>query len=107
MEAYSVEDKGEGIQFNVFCYNTQPGVCIDYYDGRSWLDGETPPPADDSDEGDTTPEGGTMTYVLNTNSKKIHLPECRYAENNYREETNKTKEELLTEGYSECGICNP
>lgn len=33
MEAESVEDHGQGIQFNVFCYNNQPGVVIDYATG--------------------------------------------------------------------------
>lgn len=35
MEAYSVEDGGEGICFCVFCYNTQPGITIDYTTGRA------------------------------------------------------------------------
>ncbi len=35
MEAYSVEDKGEGICFNVYCFNSQPGVAIDYKTGLS------------------------------------------------------------------------
>lgn len=37
MEAYSVEDKGEGVCFNVYCYNNQPGVIIDYATGESKL----------------------------------------------------------------------
>ena len=37
MEARSVEDNGEGISFNVFCYNVQPGVEIDYSTGYSHL----------------------------------------------------------------------
>jgi len=37
MEAYSVEDSGEGICYCVFCYNVQPGVEIDYSDGSSQL----------------------------------------------------------------------
>jgi len=40
MEAYSVEDEGDGICFNVFAYNVQPGVEIDYATGESWLSGE-------------------------------------------------------------------
>lgn len=36
IEAYSVEDEGEGICFCVFCYNVQPGVGIDYATGSSW-----------------------------------------------------------------------
>lgn len=35
MEAFSVEDKGEGICFNVYCYNVQPGVTINYTTGSS------------------------------------------------------------------------
>ena len=35
MEAESIEDNGEGIQFHVFVYNVQPLVDIDYRDGSS------------------------------------------------------------------------
>ena len=40
MEAKSVEDDGEGIEFNVFVYNVQPGITIDYSNGNSALSGE-------------------------------------------------------------------
>lgn len=36
MEAYSVEDNGEGVCYNVFVYNVQPGIEIDYATGNSW-----------------------------------------------------------------------
>jgi len=35
MEAYSVEDKGKGIKFNIFIYNVQDGITIDYKNGDS------------------------------------------------------------------------
>lgn len=35
MEAISVEDGGDGVKFNVFVYNIQPGVSIDYRTGES------------------------------------------------------------------------
>ena len=35
MEAYSIEDSGEGIKFNVFIYNVQDGIEIDYKTGDS------------------------------------------------------------------------
>lgn len=37
MEALSVEDNGEGVKFNVFAYNAQPGIEIDYATGDSTL----------------------------------------------------------------------
>lgn len=38
MEALSVEDNGEGVKFNIFAYNAQPGVVIDYATGDSTLE---------------------------------------------------------------------
>ena len=38
MEAYSVEDEGEGICFHVFVYNVQPQIHLDYATGESWLE---------------------------------------------------------------------
>lgn len=40
MEAYSVEDAGAGINFDVYCYNVQPGIEIDYATGDNWLAAE-------------------------------------------------------------------
>ena len=42
MEAKSLEDNGEAVQFNVFVYNVEPGVAIDYMTGESWESSETP-----------------------------------------------------------------
>ena len=110
MEAYSVEDEGEGIKFNVYCYNNQPGIEIDYFDGRSWESGEAPPPKNDGegDGGDGGSVGdGDVTYVINTSTKKIHLPTCRYADGNNVKESTKTLEELLGDNYTACGVCKP
>lgn len=41
MEAWSVEDQGEGISFCVYVYNVQPGIGIDYATGESWLESGT------------------------------------------------------------------
>ena len=38
MEAWSVEDNGKGIHFNVYCYNVQPGIVIDYTTGESYVE---------------------------------------------------------------------
>ncbi len=37
MEAHSVEDNGDGIEFHVFVYNVQEGIDIDYKTGESKL----------------------------------------------------------------------
>ena len=165
MEAWSVEDEGKGICFNVFCYNVQPGIEIDYSTGDSKRmidlsapfeksESEAPDRSAESDEtsdqtvksegtsgaesktdtgrnkenvegsddrhpdsGDRQPdensEGGTFAdttrdYVVNTNSRRIHLPTCKsvgdMADKNKLEYTG-TLNELKDKGYSPCGRC--
>lgn len=104
MEALSVEDNGDGICFNVYCYNNQPGVTIDYATGNSELSAEEISDADNSAQTQGT------TYILNTKSKKIHLPSCSSAKQTAKEnkKTYKgSKEDLLSQGYTPCGKCNP
>ena len=108
MEAVSIEDGGDGIQFNVYCYNNQPGVIINYFDGTSYLDGENPPPPVEDDDEDKPEE--VTHYVLNTKTKKIHLPTCTYAKNmkeQNKSQSTKTLDELIDEGYTACSICKP
>lgn len=107
MEAYSVEDKGEGICFNVFVYNIQPGVVIDYATGESRLDDGTKP---ESSSSNTTSGRVENSYILNTNSKKFHLPDCSGAkdmkESNKQEYTG-DRANLISQGYSPCKTCDP
>lgn len=101
MEAYSIEDKGNGINFNVFCYNVQPGVVIDYATGESTLE-ETP------EEESTT--GTEQHYVLNANSKKFHYPDCSSVDDmsaKNKQDYAGTREDLINQGYDPCGRCNP
>lgn len=101
IEAWSVEDDGEGICFYVFCFNVQSGVVIDYATGENHADGDTPPVDD---------EVIVVTFILNTNSKKFHLLTCRYANgisDEHRAESGATREELIESGYSPCGTCKP
>lgn len=65
-------------------------------------------PEQSYDESDGS--GNTGLYILNTSTKKIHLPDCRSAvtispEN--RKEYTGTIDELLAMGYSPCGNCHP
>lgn len=112
MEALSVEDGGEGVCFHVYCYNNQPGVEIDYATGESWLSGEEPQTAGDpSGEGAQSGQAAAETeqhYVLNTNSKKFHLPDCSGAASMSpanRQDYTGTRQSLLDQGYSPCGTC--
>lgn len=114
MEAKSVEDNGAGIKFCVFCYNVQPFITIDYQTGESHVTDSAPNPTDTPDievtDDDIVVIDNNNTYVLNTNSKKIHTPECalakKIAEHN-KEISSETINQLINEGYTPCKNCNP
>ena len=103
MEAYSVEDQGDGICFNVFVYNVQPGIAIDYMTGMSRLD---------KDASETTSPTANVqgTYVLNTSSQKFHKPTCAsvssMSESNKQSYTG-SRQALIDQGYEPCGSCKP
>ena len=59
IEAKSVEDKGAGILFNVYCYNVQPGVSINYENGDSSLDGTAPQTDNSQGEAVADSNGGS------------------------------------------------
>ena len=106
MEAYSVEDGGEGICFHVFVYNNQPGVEIDYATGESWLSTEKKD-AQSATSGETEE---AQKYIVNKNTKKFHLPDCASATDTKaqnRKEVTSTKEEMIADGYEPCQRCNP
>lgn len=105
MEALSVEDEGEGVCFHVYVYNVQPGVEIDYATGESW---ETRDSASSALESQA--EEQETDYVLNTSSKKFHLPDCSSVDSmsgKNRQEYHGTREELIAQGYEPCGSCHP
>ena len=124
MEGYSVEDNGWAICFCIFAYNVQPGVTIDYFTGVNVANGEKLPEIDSSDdnrnevadggsdkgEDDGDHSGEEVSYVLNTNSKKFHLPDSSCV-GKINEENRKnyygTKEELEADGYVACKLCKP
>lgn len=109
MEAYSVEDEGDGICFNVYSYNVQPGIEINYQTGENWLSDEQPPENNDNIV-TVAPSQNQATYILNTNSKKVHKETCRYATD--INEANKQVytgylQDLINNGYTACGTCDP
>ncbi len=116
LEAMSVEDKGAGVQFNVFCYNVQPGITIDYADGSSTgpeFTGSAAAQTEAADE-QTTAAGSTGTssargYIGNANTKKFHRSDCgsvkQMAEKN--KVSLQSREEAIRQGYEPCTKCNP
>ena len=113
IEAESVEDKGEGIQFHVYCYNVQPGITIDYATGDSWL-------AEDSEDDDKTEvqsnvssgqqnvitdkdDSSVMVHVTDTGTK-YHSAGCSYLS---KSEHEITLEEAKEQGFKPCSKCNP
>ena len=121
MEARSVEDDGAGLQFCVWAYNAQPGITIDYVDGNSE---ETPllPAAGESsasgsegssNAGSTASDASSAqvkSYVLNTNTKKFHVPGCssvKKMKDANRQDVESTRSDLIAQGYDPCQKCNP
>ena len=129
MEALSVEDGGEGVSFNVFCYNVQPRVEIDYMTGENHLsesmtgaesdDAQKPEggasdaePADEkpADDEEAAGEEEVYTYVLNTNTMKFHYEYCpgvRDMKDKNKDTFRGTRSEVMEKGYSPCGRCTP
>ena len=127
MEAKSVEDNGEGIEFCVYVYNVQPGVTINYETGDSCL-GDSNSVVTDilaaggaSNNDDASNSGSTdsdvtnsaaitETYIINENTHKFHKPSCssvsKMNEANKKEYTG-DKNKLISEGYEACKNCNP
>ena len=66
MEAKSVEDNGEGIEFNVFVYNVQPGITIDYATGNNSLSDEEIVETESSNN--TTSSTNSTSNPNNTNN---------------------------------------
>lgn len=97
MEAWSVEDNGAGICFNIYAYNRQPGVTIDYTDGSS--------------TGTQTQESAKQgPYVVNVKSKKFHCNDCNQADSisaQNRLDSEEDRQTLIDQGYEPAGCCKP
>ena len=107
MEAESVEDNGDGILFNVYCFNAQPGIAIDYATGDSHQDDSI---VADASKSTTAADANVQTYILNTNTKKFHKESCNSAKS--MDASNKkiytgSRQELIDMGYEACGVCKP
>ncbi len=112
MQAESVEDDGVGISFNVYVYNVQPYVVIDYKTGENWEGDEIAEPEGKWADGTEAEPSDTKEhmYILNKNTKKFHKPECSGAKKikvKNKGEYTGSRQTLIDEGYEPCGNCNP
>ena len=109
MEAYSVEDRG-ALCFNVFAFNIQPGIKIDYATGESVKEGEAASEKTADRSAPQATEAPKVTYILNTNTKKFHYPSCssvKDIKDNHRKNFYGTREKAVAAGYAPCGRCHP
>lgn len=110
MEARSVEDDGAGVCFNIYAYNVQPGITIDYATGESTLSGETGSSTQKPSKEEKGTDDTSGQYVLNTNTKRFHLPSCSgvaETKEENKEEFAGSRNDLLGRGYEPCGRCKP
>lgn len=118
VEAWSIEDEGEGICFNVYSYNVQPGIGIDYATGDNWLeDGTGERPADSQKKNSNNQKKNSNnqknaqileedvngSFVLNIKKKKVHAPDCPGLEavkESNKEEYEGSLNDLLEKGFT-------
>lgn len=85
-------------------FNCEPSIT--WKSGEPLGDGKEKQ-ADKKEDGVAEQEG---CYILNTNTKKFHRPGCNSADkiaDKNKAETDKSREELIEEGYEPCKNCNP
>ena len=112
MEAYSVEDKGKGISFCVYCYNVQPGITIDYATGDSCPSDKAGNKNINNNKTNNSISdiSNNQDYIINTNTKKFHKPSCYSVKQMSQRNKKKYKgarKSLIDQGYSPCKNCNP
>lgn len=119
MEAYSVEDNGDGICFNVYCYNVQPDVKINYATGSSSgknsatgtassskpsssvSSSSSKPAASSSSTPSTNPSVNTSVWVSKTGSKYHSKASC----SNMKNPSQITKSEAESRNLTPCSKC--
>jgi len=108
MEAQSIEDNGKGIKFNVFVFNVQKGIVINYKDGSSHLSGQKVTKTTKSTK---KKYKTTKAPKVNKNVKYVWVPRTgkkyHYSKScsNMRNPSKITKSEAIKRGYTACSKC--
>lgn len=108
------------LQGDITC--TSNGSSVSFSVSRNWNanvfgdvgNNSTQPPAETEPEPTepdmTAPPSGGTDYVLNVNSMKFHDPDCEWAQkisDRNRADYTGSREDLIEQGYTPCGGCNP
>lgn len=131
MEAMSTEDGGRSVLFNVYCYNVQPQISINYKTGTSTYTGGTTVAKKQTQKSYSSSSQRSVTksssyskvstssssksmavniYILNNSTHKFHRPGCSSAariSSRNREEYTGSRNSLINDGYSPCKKCSP
>lgn len=131
MEAMSTEDGGRSVLFNVYCYNVQPQISINYKTGTSTCTGGTTVAKKQTQKSYSSSSQRSVTksssyskvstssssksmavniYILNNSTHKFHRPGCSSAariSSRNREEYTGSRNSLISDGYSPCKKCSP
>lgn len=101
MEGYSIEDEGEGICFNVYCYNVQPGIIINYATGASSQKGDSGTAVSSKPVTTSTATTAQMVWIPKSGKKYHSRSSC----SNMKNPTRVTKTEAVNRGYGQCSKC--
>ncbi len=131
IEAYSVEDNGEGICFNVYCYNVQPGITINYATGDSSQSGSTQSGSTKQEQTTAKTQASKSSGTQSSKSATTETTQSTQAQNkengsenvwvsgsgkryhsnkdcsNMKNPTQITIEEAKNQGKEPCSKCNP
>lgn len=105
IEAWSVEDNGAGVCFNVYCYNEQPGIAIDHATGDSSLSGtQTLTAGTQADTDKATANATGITVWLSATGSKYHsINNC--GNMNPAKARQVTEQEAISMGKGKCSKC--
>ena len=105
IEAYSIEDNGDGVCFNVYCYNVQPGITINYLTGESSSESKV----ENTTTVTTTSQGGAVTTTANSVLVWVTSSGKKYHSNsscsNMKTPQQITIEEAQASGREPCSKC--
>ena len=104
MEAYSIEDEGDSICFNVYCYNVQPGITINYATGDSTGPSSETTSKQSVEQNNSQDDQETyteMVWIPKTGSKYHRKSSC----SNIKNPSQVSKQTAIQRGYGPCKKC--